>query len=70
MSILNRVMNVDVREKLRQEGVLDMMKNRQEKWKLRMEMSLEKLTTQIFVLGMEGKRLRRRSRLKRTNNFK
>ena len=48
MSRLNRVMNVDVREKLRQEGVLDMMKNRQEKWKLRMEMSLEKLTTQIL----------------------
>ena len=45
---MNRVMNVDVREKLRQEGVLDMMKNRQEKWKLRMEMSLEKLTTQIL----------------------
>ena len=34
VSRLDRVRNVDVREKLRQEGVLDMVKSRQEKWKI------------------------------------
>ena len=43
MSRLDRVRNVDVREKLRQESVLDMVKSRQEKWKIRVEeMSLER----------------------------
>ena len=42
VSRLDRVRNEDVREKLQQEGVLDMVKSRQEKWKIRMEeMSLE-----------------------------
>ena len=50
VSRLDRVRNVDVREKLRQEGVLDMVKSRQEKWKIRMEeMSLERTTQKIFV---------------------
>ena len=50
VSRLDRVRNVDVREKLRQEGVLDMVKSRQEKWKIRMEeMSLERTTKKIFV---------------------
>ena len=33
VSRLDRVSNVDVRDKLQQEGVLDMVKSRQEKWK-------------------------------------
>ena len=50
VSRLDRVRNVDVREKLRQESVLDMVKSRQEKWKIRMEeMSLERTTKKIFV---------------------
>ena len=49
VSRLDRVRNEDVREKLRQEGVLDMVKSRQEKWKIRMvEMSLERTTKKIF----------------------
>ena len=46
---LDRVWNVDVREKLRQEVVLDMVKSRQKKWKIRMEeMSLERTTKKIW----------------------
>ena len=57
VSRLDRVRNVDVREKHRQEGVLDIVKSRQEKWKIRMEeMSLERTTKKIFVGEMEGKR--------------
>ena len=71
VSRLDRVRNVDVREKLRQEGVLDMVKSRQEKWKIRMEeMSLERTTKKIFVGEIEGKRPRGRPRLKWTDNFK
>ena len=65
VSRLDRVRNVDIREKLRQEGVLDMVKSRQEKWKIRMEeMSLERTTKKIFVGEMKGKRPRGRPRLK------
>ena len=47
---LDRVRNGYVREWLQQEGVLDMVKSRQEKWKIRMEeMSLERTTKKIFV---------------------
>ena len=52
VSRLDRVRNVDVRKKLQQEGVLDMMKSRQEKWKFRIEeMNLERTTNKIFGLG-------------------
>ena len=37
MSRLDRVRNVDIREKVRQGGVLDMVKSRQERWRVRME---------------------------------
>ena len=61
VSGLDRVRNEDVREKLQQEGVLDMVKSRQDKWKIRMEeMNLERTTKKIlnFVGEMEGKRPR------------
>ena len=62
--------NVDIREKLRQEGVLGKVKSRQ-KWKIRMEeISLERTTKNTFAGEMEGKRPRGRPRLKRTDNFK
>ena len=49
----------------------DMVKSRQEKWKIRMEeMSLERTTKKIFIGEMEGKRLRGRPRLRWTDNFK
>ena len=70
VSRLDRVRNVDVREKLRQESVLDKVKSRQKKWKIRVEMSLGRTTKKIFVGEMEGKRPRGRPRLKWTDNIK
>ena len=61
MSRLDSARNVDIKEKLRQEGVLDMVKSRQEKWKIRMEeMHLERITKRIYVGEMQGKRPRER----------
>ena len=68
---LDRVRNVDIREKLQQEGVLDMVKSRQVKWKARLEnMSMERTTKKIFDGEMQGKRPRGRPRLRWTDNFK
>ena len=62
---LDRVRNVDIREKLQQEGVLDMVKSRQVKWKARLEnMSMERTTKKIFDGEMQGKRPRGRPRLR------
>ena len=71
LSRLDRVRNVDIREKLRQEGVLDMVKSRQERWRVRMEeMSGERTTRKTFEGEMGGKRPRGRPRLRWTDNFK
>ena len=67
---LNRVRNVDIREKLQQEGVLDVVKSRQVKWKARLEnMSMERTTKKIFEGEMQSKRPRGRPRLRWTDNF-
>ena len=67
---MDRVRNVDVREKLQQEGVLD-MKSRQVKWKARLEnMSTERTTKKIFDVKIQGKRPRGKPRLRWTDNFK
>ena len=56
---------------LQQEGVLDMVKSRQVKWKARLEnMSMERTTKKIFDGEMQGKRPRGRPRLRWTDNFK
>ena len=48
-----------------------MVKIRQKKWKARMEeMSRERTTKKIFEDEMEGKRPRRRPRMRWTDNFK
>ena len=68
---LDRMRNVDIREKLRQESVLDAVKRRQEKWRVRLEeMSNERLTKKVFVGEMEGKRPRGRPHSRWTDNFK
>ena len=67
---LDRVRNVDIRERLSQEGVLDLVKRRQESWRGRLEeMSSEKTTKKVFVGGMERKRPRERPRLRWIDNF-
>ena len=68
---LDRVWNADIRERLNQEGVLDLVKRRQESWKGRLEeMSFEKTTKKVFVGEMEGKRPRGRPCLRWIDNFK
>ena len=68
---LDRVRNADIRERLNQEGVLDLVKRRQESWKSRLEeMSYEKTMKKVFVGEMEGKRPRGRPRLRWIDNFK
>ena len=61
MCVLGTVVrNVDIREKLQQEGVLDMVKSRQVKWKARLEnMSMEKTTKKTFNGEMQGKTKRK-----------
>ena len=67
---LDRVRNVDIRERLSQEGVLDLVKRRQESWRGRLEeMSSEKTTKKVFVGEMERKRPRERPRLRWIDNF-
>ena len=52
---LDRVRNVDIRERLNQ-GVLDLVKRRRESWKGRLEeMNIEKTTKNVFCGEMEGK---------------
>ena len=68
---MDMIRNVDIREKLCQVSVLDIVKTRQEKWKARMEeMSRERTTRNIFDGEMEGKRPRGRPRMRWTDNFK
>ena len=56
VSRLDRLRNVDIRKKLQQEGVLDMVKSRQETWKARFEdMSMERTTEKNFEGAMQGK---------------
>ena len=46
---LDRVRNVDIRGRLNQEGVLDLVKRRRESWKGRLEeMNIEKTTKNVF----------------------
>ena len=68
---LDRVRNVDIREKLQQEGVSDMVKSRQEKLKAGLKsMSMERTTKKSFEGEMQGKRPRGRPRWRWTDNFK
>ena len=62
---------MDIREKLCQVSVLDMVKTRQEKWKARIEeMSRQRTTRKIIEGEMEGNRPRGRPRMRWTDNFK
>ena len=68
---LDRVRNDNIREKLQQEGVLDVVKSRQEKCKARLEnMSMERIVKEIFEGEMHSKTPRGRPRLRWTDNFK
>ena len=62
----------DIREKLCQAIVLDMVKTRQEKWKARMEEMSSKGTPKKIFEGEMAEKLRLRgiSKMRWTDNFK
>jgi len=71
VSRLDRWRNEDIRQQLGQEGVLDLIRTRQEKWKCRLEeMSSDRTTKRVYVGVMEGRRPRGRPRMRWTDNFK
>ena len=70
VSRLDRIKNVDLRGRLRQEGVLDLVNRGQQKWKQRLEeMSSGRVTKIVYNGEVPGKRPRGRPRMKWTINF-
>ena len=57
VSRVDRVRNVDLRLRLGQEGILDVVRRRQEKWNNRLEeMNDDRTTNKVFKGELEGKR--------------
>ena len=70
LSRMDRVRNVDIRVRLKEEGVLDMMKKRQQNWKQKVEeMSNNGLTKKIYDGEVPGRRQRGRPRKRWSCNF-
>ena len=66
---LDRIRNVDLRDRLKQEGVLDYVRRRQQNWKQRLkEMSSSRVTKKVLDGEILGKRPRGRPR-RWINNF-
>ena len=71
VSRLDRVKNEDVRRSLGQEAVVDMVKEKQRRWKVKMEeMNADRLVKQVYEEEMTGKRPRGRPKKRWTENFK
>ena len=63
VSRMDRMRNVDIRGRLKQEGVLDMVKKRQQNWKQKVEeMSNNRVTKKIYDGEITGRRPRGRPR--------
>ena len=63
VSRMDRVRNVDIRGRLKQEGVLDMVKKWQQNWKQKVEeMSNNRVTKKIYDGEIPGRRPRGRPR--------
>ena len=70
VSRMDRVRNVNIRGRLKQEGVLDMVKKRQQNWKQKVEeISNNRVTKKIYDGEIPGKRQRERPRKRWTCNF-
>ena len=70
VSRMDRVRNVDIRGRLKQEGVLDMVKKRQQNWKQKVEeMSNNRVTKKIYDGEIPGRRPRGRPRKRWSCNF-
>ena len=66
---LDRIRNVDLRDRLKQEGVLDYVRRRQKNWKQRLkEMSSSRVTKKVLDGEIPEKRPRGRPR-RWINNF-
>ena len=70
VSSVDRISNVDLRDRLKQEGVLDYVRRRQQNWKQRLEeMSSSRVTKKVLNGKIPGKRPRGRPRRRWINNF-
>ena len=68
---LDRVRNEDVRRSLGQEAVMDNVKKRQRRWKVRIEeMNGDQLVKQVYEGELTGRRPRGRPRRRWSDNFK
>ena len=71
VSRVERTRSEDIRQRLGQESVLDVIRRRQENWKCRMnEMNNDRVTKKVYVIEMEGRRPRGRPRMRWSDNFK
>ena len=69
--MVDRVRNVEIREELKQEGVLEKVKRSQVRWRQALaEMGPERLVRRVYEAEMEGRRARGRPRRKWNDNFK
>ena len=61
VNMVDRVRNEVIRERLGQEGILDLVTERQEKWLMRLqEMKNDRTTKEVFTGDLEGKKPRGR----------
>ena len=68
---MDRVRNEDIRQRLGQEDIVQVIRRRQENWKCKIDnMNSNRTTKKVFVGVMEGRRPRGRPRMKWTDNFK
>ncbi len=68
---VDRAKNVDIREELRQEGMLEKVRRRQVSWREALaEMGPERFVRRVYEAEMEGRRGRGRPRKKWIDNFK
>ena len=69
--MVDTVRKVEIREELKQEGVLEKVKQSQMRWREALsEMGLERLVRRVYEAEMEGRRGRGRPRRKWNDNFK
>ena len=68
---MDRVRNEDIRQRLGQEDIVQVIRRRQENWKCKIDnMNSNRTTKKVIVGVMEGRRPRGRPRMKWTDNFK
>ena len=69
--MVDRVRNVEIREELKQEGVLEKVKRSQVRWREALaEMGPKRLVIRVYEAEMEGRRGRGRPRRKWNDSFK